>query len=167
MSVCVALSLSALACREYMNFKATAERRALYASCQDLVNSHPEVFRPNADIVVTEDIDEQGCGFLYPVLNRGCRFWMRGKHILTIPCDETRVRECLSAVLPDSATQEKILAFQRFPPQLPDSDTFLFVTPEGRAKILPVLSGKGYHEESAPTPVGAYPCFSRWSKQPQ
>ena len=167
MSVCVVLSLSALVCREHMNFKATAERRALYASCQDLVNSHPEVFRPNADIVVTEDIDEQGCGFLYPVLSRGCRFWMRGKHILTIPCDETRVRECLSAVLPDSATQEKILAFQRFPPQLPDSGTFLFVTAEGREKILPVLSGKGYHEESAPTPADAYPCFSRWSKQPQ
>ena len=164
LSFCIAISLPALACREYVNFKATAEKRALYASCQDLVNSYPEVFRPGADIVVTEDIDEQGCGFLYPVLNRGCRFWMRGKHILTIPCDEAHVRECLSAVIPDSATQERILAFQRFPPQLPESGTFLFVTPESRAKILPVLSEKGYQEVSAQTPANAYPCFSRWAK---
>ena len=92
------------------------------------------------------------------------KFWMRGKHILTIPCDEARVRECLSTVIPDSATQERIHAFQRFPPQLPESGTFLFVTPESRAKILPVLSEKGYQEVSAQTPANAYPCFSMWAK---
>lgn len=141
---------------------ANAERRALYARCSQLVEDHQSLFQPGKDIVVTEDIDGLGGGFFYPVLNRGCRLWMRGPHILSIPDDETRVRKHIEGVISNTNLINQILAFQKFPAQLPNEATCFFTSQKSREQILPLLAQKNYKEISSLSPTNDYPCFSHW-----
>lgn len=160
----ILIAMGSLCGREITQYRANGGKRTLYAACEKLIADNAALFAPGTDVVVTEDIHGACGGALYPVLTRGCRLWVRGPHILSVPDDETRIRTQLESVVPNREWSNRFLSYQRFAPQLPDSGIFLFPTAESRATILPILKDKGYRETSAPTPADGYPCFSTWVK---
>ena len=155
-------ALSMLTYKEFTNYTGSAERRQLYASCEKLVTENADRFKPGDDVVITEDLHELCGGFYYPVLNRQCRYWVRGPHVLSIPDDRTRFIGYLTGALSNRKIVDTLLSFQRFPPKLPNRGTFLFVSERRRTEILPLLAELGYREITAPRPANQYPCFSTW-----
>ena len=155
-------ALAMLAHKEFANYTGNAESRQLYASCKKLVAENADRFKPGDDVVITEDLHELCGGFYYPVLNRRCRYWVRGPHMLSIPDDRTRFVGYLTGALSNRKIVDTLLSFQRFPPKLPNRGTFLFVSEKRRTEILPMLAELGYREITAPHPANQYPCFSTW-----
>lgn len=160
----ILIALGSLFGREITQYRANSDKRTLYAACERLIADNAALFAPGTDVVITEDIHGACGGVLYPALTRGCRLWVRGPHILSVPNDETRIRAQLENAVPNREWSNRFLSYQRFAPQLPDSGIFLFPTAESRATILPFLKDKGYRETSAPTPATGHPCCSTWVK---